>query len=117
MAQRVLVQLIDDLDGSTSSDIETVQFSLDGVAYEIDLNGSNSAKLRDGLAAFVASGRRTGGRGSKKLRGVKAPSSGGGHSKEQSRAIREWARSNGHDLADRGRIPAGVVAAFEEAHS
>lgn len=116
MAQRVLVQLIDDLDGSTSSDIETVQFSLDGVAYEIDLNGTNSAKLRDGLAAFVASGRRTGGRG-KKVRGVKTASSGGGHSKEQSRAIREWARSNGHDLADRGRIPAGVVAAFEEAHS
>jgi hypothetical protein len=40
-----------------------------------------------------------------------------GHSKEQSRAIREWAKANGHDLADRGRIKAKVITAFEAAHA
>lgn len=114
MAQKVLVQLIDDLDGTTGSDIETVQFSLDGVAYEIDLNKVNGGRLRDGLAAFVAHARRTGGKA--RRGGVRSAAPAGGHGKEQSKAIRDWAKANGHDLADRGRIPTGVIAAFDEAH-
>lgn len=117
MAQKVLVQLIDDLDGTSSEDISTVQFSLDGVTYEIDLNEANGARLRNGLADFVANARRTGGRakrgGGATIGGKPA---GEGRSKEQTRAIRDWAKSNGHDLADRGRIPASVVEAFESAH-
>jgi hypothetical protein len=117
MAQKVLVQLIDDLDGTSSEDISTVQFSLDGVSYEIDLNEANVARLRDGLAGFVAAARRTGGRakrGTATIVGGKA--AGEGRSKEQTRAIRDWAKANGHELADRGRIPASVVDAFESAH-
>jgi hypothetical protein len=117
MAQKVLVQLIDDLDGTASADIETVKFGLDGVEYEIDLTLGNSARLRDGLADFVASARKVGGRakrGSAALRAGRSTS--GARTKEQSTAIREWARSNGHELADRGRIPAGVIEAFEAAH-
>src|SRR5437764_1065535 len=114
MAQKVLVQFVDDLDGSVGEDVSTVSFALDGVSYEIDLREANANKLRDSLADFVNSARRTGGR---IKRGVtpaqQAPSTPAKttetRSKEQTKAIREWARKNGHDLADRGRIPANVI--------
>lgn len=111
MAQKVLVQLVDDLDGSTSDDIETVRFGLDGVDYEIDLAVGNGGRLREALADFVANGRRVGGR-AKRGSGA-GTGSVAGRSKEQSQAIREWAKSHGHVLADRGRIPASVIEAFE----
>lgn len=118
MAQKVLVQLVDDLDGTAGEDIETVQFGLDGVTYEIDLGQKNAAQLRDVLTDFVANARRIGGRAKRggAVTGVGTKSSAAGHTKEQSKAIREWAKANGHELADRGRIPASVVEAFELTH-
>jgi hypothetical protein len=62
MAQKTIVQLIDDLDGTSNDSIETVTFGLDGVVYEIDLSDDNAETLRDNLAEFIASARRTGGR-------------------------------------------------------
>ncbi len=116
MAQKVLVQLVDDLDGTSSSDISTVTFGLDGVTYEIDLNGDNANNLRNNLAEFIASARRTGGR--VKRGGSPVPASGGsGRNREQTQAIREWAKKNGHDVSDRGRIPAAVIDAFETAQA
>jgi len=105
MAQRVQVVLVDDIDGGTAD--ETVTFALDGVAYEIDLTTANAARLRDALAPWVGSGRRVGGRARTARRG--AGRSSGGRNTE----IREWARSNGYKVSDRGRIPAEVKAAFD----
>lgn len=118
MAQKVLVQLVDDLDGTSSDDIETVTFALDGVSYEIDLGPDNAAKLRDSVAPYVGSARRVGGR-MKRGTATKAAAtkSSPPSNREQTKAIREWARQQGHDLSDRGRIPAHIIEAFEEAHS
>lgn len=115
MAQKVLVQLVDDLDGTAAEDIETVSFALDGVVYEIDLTPGNAEKLRGGLADFVAGARKTGGRAKRAAVGARKIV-GEGRTKEQSQAIRQWARANGYDLADRGRIPENVIEAFEQAH-
>ncbi|MEU0885676.1 Lsr2 family protein [Lentzea sp. NPDC005914] len=115
MAQKVLVQLIDDLDGTTAEDVEAVSFGLDGVTYDIDLKPDNATKLRDSLADFVAGARRTNGRTKKSAnatRTIVAES----RTKEQTKAIRDWARGNGHDLSDRGRIPAHIIEEFEKAH-
>ena len=117
MAQRTTVQLIDDLDGTASSDISTVTFGLDGVDYEIDLTDDNAANLRKGLADFVTVARRTGGRVKRGLGGTAAPSGEGARSKEQTQAIRDWAKNNGHQVAERGRIPSGIIEAFEAAHA
>ena len=119
MAQKVLVQFVDDLDGAPGEDVSTVSFSLDGVSYEIDLREENASRMRDSLADFVGSARRVGGR---VKRGAAAPAASparptDARSKEQTKAIREWAKKNGHELADRGRIPANVIEAFEEAHA
>lgn len=115
MARKVTVQLVDDLDGTTSDNIETVSFGLDGVNYEIDLNEDNASNLRESLADFIASATRTGGRSKRGTASAasRSASAGVGRTKEQTQAIREWARNNGHDVSDRGRIPASVIEAFE----
>jgi len=109
MAQKVNIILIDDIDGSDA--VETVAFGLDGTNYEIDLNESNAAALRDALAPYVGHGRKVGG-AQRRRRSGGAPAAGGASAKE----IREWARANGHDVPDRGRIPADVRSAYDAAH-
>lgn len=110
MAQKVLVQLIDDLDGTSSETVETVQFGLDGVTYEIDLAEGNAERLRGAFADYIGAGRRTGGR---IRRGVNAGSN--GHGRADASQVREWAEANGIELAARGRIPAHVAESFREA--
>lgn len=113
MAQRVRIELTDDLD-QTPAD-ETLTFALDGVTYEIDLNASNAGKLREALAPYIGVGRRTGGR---KASGQ--ASRGGGRrrsSGSSANAIREWARAQGMEISERGRVRDEVKAAYEAAHS
>jgi hypothetical protein len=115
VAQKHIVQLIDDLDQGTAA--ETVEFGLDGAQYEIDLSAKNAAKLREALAVFTASARRVS-RG-----GVRAVPPGARRNgrptrsdREQTHAIREWARNNGHKVGEKGRIPATVVEAYNAQH-
>ncbi|HEV7650474.1 MAG TPA: Lsr2 family protein [Actinophytocola sp.] len=114
MAQQVLVQLVDDLDGTASNDIATVQFGLDGVTYEIDLSMSNADRLRDTVADYVANARRTGGR---VKRGGRPAAGSGGSANGEAGQIREWALANGIELAARGRIPGHVVDSYREAQT
>jgi hypothetical protein len=116
MAQKVVVELVDDLDGTASPDVATVTFGLDGVQYEIDLNDGHAEQLRDLLASYVAAGRRTGGRIKRQTTATTTKPSTPGN-REQTKAIRDWARQNGFDLADRGRIPTHVIDAFDNAHT
>jgi len=55
VATRRIVTLHDDLDGTYAE--ETVSFSVDGTAYEIDLNGPHAKELREVLRPFVAAAR------------------------------------------------------------
>lgn len=110
MAQRVEVVLVDDLDGSPAD--ETVQFTLDGVSYEIDLNAENAAALRDAIAVYVGHGRRVGGRRSSG-RSSSRRSSGSSETAQ----IRAWAKERGLPVNERGRIPADIAAQYEAAHS
>ena len=109
MAQKVQVVLEDDLDGGTAD--ETVVFGLDGTSYEIDLTKKNAAKLRDALAPWVAAGRRTGGSRGGARRGRGRASRG-----SQAGDVRTWARSNGYQVSERGRISAEIQAAYTAAH-
>jgi hypothetical protein len=110
MAQKIHVVLEDDLDGSEAS--ETVSFGLDGTSYEIDLNDKNAAALRDALATYVGHGRKV---GNAPRRGRK-PAGTTSTSGPSAREIREWARSNGHDVPDRGRVSSEVREAYDAAH-
>jgi hypothetical protein len=124
MAQKVQVILVDDVDGGEAA--ETVSFALDGVSYEIDVSEENAEALREALAPWVGHARRVGGRsgggrarstssggGSSRSRGS---SSGGGGGRHDLSDVRSWARENGYQVSDRGRVSSEVIAAYEKAH-
>lgn len=116
MAQKITVQLLDDLDGTPGSDVSNVAFSVDGVAYEIDLNEKNATELRDRLTPFIEASRRVRPDTQRPAgRGVKGGVS--MRNREQNQTIREWAKNNGHAVSDRGRISAEVGLKFQAAHA
>jgi Lsr2 len=119
MAKQTTVRFIDDLDGSEASG--TVEFGLEGRFYEIDLSDENAKKLREALASFVGAARKSGGRSSGRGGGRSqsdpaAAEKPRGSSREETAAIREWARQNGHKVSDRGRISKSVIEAYHAAN-
>ena len=109
MAQKIQTLFIDDLDGSAAEG--TVRFGLDGAGYEIDLSAGHAKELRDALARYVDAARRVGGSARRPARGSRRGSAGGLDTTE----IREWARAQGIEVKDRGRVPADLVAKFKAA--
>lgn len=106
MAQRTIVTVLDDLDQSEGA--STVSFGLDGRQYEIDLAEKNAKKLEKLLAPYIQAGRRVGGRSASRATG----SSG----RSDLQAIRMWAQAEGYEVAERGRISADLMAAYDAAH-
>jgi hypothetical protein len=110
MAQKTVVELLDDIDGQPAD--ETLAFSLDGITYEIDLSSENADTLRKALSPYLDRARK-----------ARAASTGrarrSGHgprtvlNRERSADIRAWAKQHGIEISDRGRIPAGIVDAYE----
>jgi hypothetical protein len=116
LAQKIITRYVDDLDNTEASG--PVTFGIDGWQYEIDLNDHNASELRGALARFVDAGRRLGRMG-KTTASAASAAPARQRAKvdpEQSKAIREWARKNGHQVGDKGRIPGPVVDAFHAAH-
>lgn len=118
MAKKVIIEILDDMDGSQAE--QTVPFELDGVSYEIDLSTPNANVLREALEPYVLVARRTGGRRIKVAVGQPT-----GSAKEESQPnveysaaheIRSWAQRNGYQVADQGRISNTVVQAYRESH-
>lgn len=114
MAQRTIVQLTDDLDGTEAS--ESVSFALDGTPYTIDLSDENAAALREALAPYIAAARRDGGRARRSnvthiTNGRRGRSTGDVDPK----TVRAWAAENGIAISARGRIPADIVAQYQQA--
>jgi hypothetical protein len=107
MAQKIQTLFIDDIDGGEAEG--TVRFALDGAEYEIDLSAKHSDEFRDALKDYIAHARKVGGaarRGTRSARKLGA---------FDSVAVRAWARENGYDIKDRGRVPAEVVAKYRQA--
>jgi hypothetical protein len=111
MAQKVQTLLIDDLDGGEAE--STVRFGLDGTEYEIDLSAENAEALRKVLARYVEVGRRAPGSAARRSgrSGRRAAHADGA----SSTAVREWAKSQGIEVKDRGRVPAELVVKFQAA--
>jgi hypothetical protein len=117
MAQKVQVLLVCDLHDDEVEGSETVAFGLDGSAYEIDVCDRHAADLRDAFAPYVGAARRAGrtpiapaqrrgGRGGR----------GGAGDRQRVQEIREWARTHGHKVSERGRLSAAVIEAYDAAH-
>ena len=119
MAQKVQVLLVCDLHDGDVEGTETIAFGLDGSSYEIDVCDAHAAEFRDAQAPYVGAARRAG-RGSgpsTQRRSARAGGRGAGSGDKNKVAdIRDWARKNGHQVSERGRIAATVLQAYEAAH-
>jgi len=112
MARQVITTLIDDLDGKKAD--QTIEFALDGTTYTIDLSNANAGKLRKVLDPFIVAGTRVGRVPIRRAAGGSAGRA--APSREENRAMREWAQRNGHQISERGRIPQSVIDAYRAAH-
>src|SRR5512144_2171579 len=111
MAQRMITERFDDLDGSPA--VEIVRFGYAGGEYEIDLNEEHAAALDEALATYIEHARRADGGQPRQRRARTAEERRG---PAELRAIRQWAREQGLKVSDRGRIAADIVARYEAAH-
>ena len=109
MAQKIQTLFIDDLDGSDAEG--TVRFGLDGAEYEIDLNAGHAGELRDALARYLGAARRVSGTARRPARIGRRGSASGLNTTE----VREWAKAQGIEVKDRGRVPAELVVKFKAA--
>lgn len=110
MAKKVIVELIDDLDGTaiTEDGGETIRFSLDNIDYSIDLSTANANNLRNHLQQYIDHAEKVA--LSADRRGKRAPVN------AEIKIIRDWARNNGYTVSNRGRVPAPIIAAYRAAH-
>lgn len=105
MVQRVVTEVIDDVDGSAAQ--ETIRFGIDDTQYEIDLSRVNAERLRELLRPWADSARRVGKNGRAGARVDLGPAP---------QVVRAWGRANGYQMRSRGRVPVEVCEAFAEAH-
>lgn len=107
MAKKTFTHILDDIDGS--EDAESLTFSYNNKSYEIDLSSKNKKKLEDALAPYIQAARSTGG-------ARRSSGSSRGASRNDLAAVRAWAKDNGHDVSERGRVPVSVLDAYDAAH-
>lgn len=110
MAKQTTVTITDDLDGSANA--KEVSFSLDGRTWAIDLGAKNRAALEKALKPYIAKATE---QGRAKSRGKAARSSSRSRSRRDVAAVREWAKNNGHQVSDRGRVSSEVQRAYDAA--
>jgi hypothetical protein len=109
--RQVAVTLVDDLDGQSEAH-ETVEFGYRGKSYEIDLSEDHANELDKLLGPYLEAARRTAQRRGTSGRDGRAPrrTSGG----KSTAMVREWARAQGIEISDRGRIPATVQERYDQ---
>lgn len=112
MAQHFQMRYIDDIDGADlGGEANTLFFAFDGKEYSIDLSDENADTFRQAMAPYIEAGQRVTGNKTKTARKTTTKNASG-----DTKAIREWAQANGHDVSDRGRIPATVTEAYAAAN-
>ena len=126
MARQLIEQVTDDLDGGKAD--QTVSFSWEGTTYEIDLSRKNAQAFEKALKPYLSAarkagksgggaGRRGGGRGpSRPSSRSSAARTSSSSSTRDLPAVREWAKENGYEVSERGRLSSKVLEAYDEAH-
>lgn len=103
-----VVEVVDDFDGSPAD--QTVRFAFNGASYEIDLNREHFEEFAEAIQPYIKAGRKV---GSTRRRG----NAGNPNQRLENAKIRAWAKENGHNVSERGRIPAEVVEEYRKAQA
>ncbi|MEO7944462.1 MAG: Lsr2 family protein [Marmoricola sp.] len=105
MAKRIITQITDDLDGS--KDAQTYSFAWQGNEYTIDLSKKNAKAFEKMLQPYIAAASKVTGRARST-----APKSSKA-SRRDLAEVRAWAKENGFQVSERGRISAAVLTAYD----
>jgi hypothetical protein len=108
MAQQIQTLFVDDIDGGEAAG--TVRFALDGVDYEIDLSNEHTDELHSTLGKYIGHAR--------KVAGTRRSSRGAGRrtaNAVDTHKVRDWAKEQGMEIKDRGRVPATIVEQYHAA--
>lgn len=120
MARRVITQTVfeDDLTGAELSEeeITTQRFTIDGTQYEIDLGPESLAAFTTAMDPWTKAARRVGGKKSSTAAKKSTAAPARTNNQHSAAEIRDWARTNGIDVTERGRVPDNVREQFEQAH-
>lgn len=108
------VQLIDDIDGSPAT--TTIEFSVGGKNYVIDLSEANAAAFNEALAPYIEHARRAR-RGPANKRKSRSSSEAARVKRQKNAEIRAWALENGVTVSKRGQLGQDTIAAYEAAHA
>lgn len=118
MAQRIVTVLTDDLDHTEAEDVTTYRIAdpEDGTLYEIDLSNKNAKALKAALDKLLPVARKVPlhAQPTARTRTGKVAVASAHRSRQDLSSVREWARSNGYELSDRGRIPGNIMEAYEQ---
>jgi hypothetical protein len=107
LAQKIQTLFVDDIDGGEAEG--TVRFGLDATDYEIDLSVAHGEELHKALEPYIAHARKTGARrGARSRRSTTAI---------DTHKVRDWAREQGMQIKERGRVPADIVEKYRQATS
>lgn len=117
MARQEVTIVFDDLDGTQGEDVAEVVFGWRSSIYAIDLAEANTKRFAEAIGPFLDKARKVGplrlnhlqASNRRSIPPVKTD-------RERNQAIRDWAREQGHEISNRGRIPAEIVEEFEQAH-
>jgi hypothetical protein len=109
VAQKVNIILVSDLSGGEAD--ETVSFALDGTNYELDLSSKEADKFRGLFQDYVAVARKT-----SSGRGRKSSGKSGGSGRSDLADVRAWAKEQGMEVSERGRVSQDVLSAYDAAH-
>ncbi|OUS97251.1 Lsr2 family protein [Rhodococcus sp. NCIMB 12038] len=115
MARKVVVEIVDDIDGTAiGDDGESIHYAVDGVEYEIDLKDEHAKEFRETLQYYIEHSTRVGGRKHRADRSANPTTA--KRRRDETKKIRTWAIEQGYELSVRGRIPTEVEQAFRDAH-
>lgn len=106
MAEEIIKRLVDDID-RTTDDVQRIEFTWQGTAYEVDLSKHNRITIEEAIAPLIQHGRKARARRTPAARTSPQDAA-------QRKAVREWATANGIEVPARGRIPADVLRRYEE---
>lgn len=108
MAQKTITETIFvcDVTGEECDNATTFVFAWGGKQFRIDLSGSEARKFSDLMEFYAGKATKLSTRGAR---------TGTARRRNDVSAIREWARAQGLEVSDHGRIAGSVEAAYNKA--
>ena len=107
-------ELVDDITGLPAT--TTIEFSMNGKSYVIDLSDDNAAAFNEALAPYIKHARRAPAN-KRKARKSRSSSEAARIKRQKNAEIRAWALENDVTVSKRGQLGQNTIAAYEAAHA